>query len=134
MFTRCCAFYNYAHQPLMVSIQGMQKSGSPTIERKYNTWKLFKRKSIASYTRAAIRAGWPVVVGTHEGSIFRWHYPVATKYRSRTHKWRRCIKIFRKKCFRWHSETQYQMFTHQGSGTKTLWRDMRLHYAAYAKY
>ena len=115
--------------------QARQKSGHPTISRVFIFWKLIRWPKLQRKTRDWIRAGWPVVVGTTEGGAFKWHYPVATKYRQRSRKWRRCIKFFGKRCGRWHTETASQMYTHQGWGYGSVkWRDMRIHYAAIAPY
>ena len=117
-------------------MQARQKTGSPKVKQTNNLWRLFARKSIAISTRSWIKSGWPVVVGTHEGSIIAWHYPVATKYKSRTRKYRSCFKVFGKKiCRKWKTETKYEMYTHQGwKSPKTKWRKMSLHYAAVAYY
>ncbi|KAI0219655.1 hypothetical protein LSAT2_028860 [Lamellibrachia satsuma] len=112
-----------------------RQSGSPTIQQTNNFWNIFSRDSTAIQTREWIRKGWPVVVGTTEDNVFQWHYPVATKYRYYTRKYRTCVTIIWKFCGSWDTEKVYEMFTHQGQpNNRTKWRNMSLHYAAVATY
>ncbi len=46
------------------------------------------QESLASWSRTRLREGWPVIVSTHVSWFFSWHYPVITKYRMRTRRWR----------------------------------------------
>ncbi len=118
--------------------QARQSTGSPHVV-KDGSWLTFLgvyRESIASWTRARLREGWPVIVGTKEGWFTGWHYPVATKYRTRTRKWRRCFRIFgKKRCFGWKTETDNDMYLHMGwGGYKNGWYAMKSFFSVAARY
>ncbi len=57
--------------------QARQTTGSPRVikDGSWLTWLGVYRESIASWTRARLREGWPVIVGTKEGWFTGWHYP-----------------------------------------------------------
>ena len=114
--------------------RSLMRYGNPTIRQTNDVWKIIHRKKFAEKTRKWIRDGWPVVVGTREGGIKR-HYPVATKYRYKYRKYRRCWRFFGKRCARWHKLRHFQMYTHEGKVRSSVkWRAMTIHYAAIAPY
>ena len=80
--SKCCEYLTNWSIPLthvrVFLTQARQSTGSPTVQQTNNIWNLFARDKTASKARQWIRGGWPVVVGTTEGSVFRWHFPVAT--------------------------------------------------------
>ncbi len=116
--------------------QARQTTGSPDVveKRSWLTWLGIYQDSVASWTRTKLREGWPVIVGTHVSWFFDWHYPVAREYRTRTRRWRRCFWIFRR-CFRWHTETDNEMYLHMGwGGYKNGWYAMNSFFSVTATY
>ncbi len=69
---------------------------------------------IADWTRARIREGWPVIVGTKTSIVTGFHYPVVTKYRRRTRRYRNCTRVIIKIYGPWKTEYDFDMFLHQG--------------------
>ncbi|XP_048586075.1 arginyl-tRNA--protein transferase 1-like [Nematostella vectensis] len=68
----------------------------------------------------AIKKGLPAVMAFHTKKKGKGrHLAVATKYKRRYRKWRRCIKVFWKwKCFKWrHTQVQDRFYMHMGWGT-----------------
>ena len=117
--------------------QSRQKSGAPTILQTSDAWSEQATYKIAAQTRAWIKSGWPVVVGTNEGGVFIKHYSVTSRYRLRSRKWRyvtNSAQYFKSRTV-WRIQTQFQMYVHQGSAIGSVkWRPMSIHYAAIAQY
>ncbi|KAK6165639.1 hypothetical protein SNE40_022529 [Patella caerulea] len=81
---------------------------------------------------AFLRAKWPVVVGIRVDGIFSQHFPVATKYRSRSSK--ECTKSLwgSTKCT---TSTEYEMYLHMGwGGSSNGWKPAKMFMAAVAWY
>ncbi len=82
------------------------------------------KESIAEWTRSVIREGWPVIVSTKETWVSGFHYPVVTKYRRRSRKYRRCLKIrkgIKFFCGRWKTEYDDDIVSSPGMGRIQEW-------------
>ncbi len=98
-----------------------QTTGSPRVRASSwaLTWTTIYYGPIAEWTGRRIREGWPVIVGYHIGGL---HYPVATKWRTRTRRTRHCVWFI---CFAWFTERNSDMYLHMGwGGRRNGWYSM----------
>ncbi len=91
---------------------------------------------IAAWTRARVREGWPVIVGTKVTWVSGFHFPVVTKYRTRSRRYRNCIIVLGVKiCGRWKTMHENDMYLHQGwGGYRDGWYPMKSFFSIAAKY
>ncbi len=90
------------------------------------TWLTIPYGPIAEWTGRRIREGWPVFVGRG------LHYPVATKWRTRTRRTRVCIWFM---CYGWYTERDNDMYLHMGrSGRGNGWYHMESWFSLAAVY
>jgi len=83
------------------------------------SWTGWTRTWIRNRARNAIKHRYPAVVGVwvKSGKKKAQHYPVATKYKSRSRRCRTCWKIFgRWRCGRWKTQSQERFFLRMGWG------------------
>ncbi len=96
-------------------------------------------ESIASWTRARVREGWPVIIGTKKTWFSGFHAPVVTKYRRRSRRYRRCLYKTKKGkwilCGKWKTQYDNDMYLHQGwGGSRNGWYPMKSFFSIAAKY
>ncbi|KAK2156948.1 hypothetical protein LSH36_202g12076 [Paralvinella palmiformis] len=110
-----------------------QISGSPRLQEKSHwlTWAGIYSDSVERWTKNKVKQGWPVIVGWRAGSYLKWHYPVATRVRTRT-------KTY-KSCFWWRcrtkTSTEDMMYLHMGwGGSSNGWKNLEAYYGIVAVY
>ena len=115
-----------------------RQTGNPRLAS--NRWFLsyigIYKESIAAWTREKVREGWPVIVSMKETWVSGFHYPVVTKYRRRSRRYRNCVKfLFVKICGSWKTEYNNDMYLHQGwGGYRNGWYPMKSFFSIAAKY
>jgi len=87
------------------------------------SWAGWTRTWISNRARTAVMRGYPAIVGVWVRSGRKGkaqHYPVATKFRSRSRKYRNCWKILWGgwRCGRWKTQRQEHFFLRMGWGRR----------------
>jgi len=97
-----------------------RQGGNPRILSYYwwLSWTGWTRTWIRNRARSAIQAGYPAIVGVWVKTNKKGqHYPVATRYKSRSRKYRSCWRLFgRWRCGRWKTQTQEYFYLRMGWG------------------
>ncbi|XP_032237114.1 uncharacterized protein LOC116618005 isoform X1 [Nematostella vectensis] len=103
------------------------KSATISSYKYWLSWTGITRTWIRNKARDAIKAKYPAIVGIWvKGKAKSQHYAVATKYTTRYRKWRRCIKIWKKICGKWHTQRQESFYLHMGwGGYKNNWYNIK---------
>ncbi|KAK2156947.1 hypothetical protein LSH36_202g12059 [Paralvinella palmiformis] len=132
LFGQGATFY-YNMNKVEDFFRARETSWWPRLQEKAHwlSWLGIYSDSVESWTKYKLQDGWPVIVGWRDGSYLAWHYPVATRVRTRIRTYESCCWWVCKT----KTSTEDMMYLHMGwGGYGNGWKNLQAFYGITAVY